>query len=48
MELIEETLKLSPLYITLSQQEKNDLVEKLSAGLDSVQEDKKEENPLNS
>ena len=48
MELIEETLKLSPLYAALSQQEKNDLVQKLLAGLDSIQEDKKEENSLNS
>ncbi|MDD5433857.1 MAG: hypothetical protein PH343_00365 [Nitrospira sp.] len=48
MELIEETLKLSPFYFTLSQQEKNDLVEKLLAGPCSVEEDKAEEGPSNS
>ncbi len=46
MELIEETLKLSPLYFTLSQEEVNELIQKLSAGLVSNVEDE-EKSPLN-
>lgn len=46
MELIEETLKLSPLYFTLSQQEVNELIQKLSAGFVSSAEDE-EESPVN-
>lgn len=46
MELIEETLKLSPLYFTLSQQEVSELIQKLSAGFDSPSEEE-EESPVN-
>jgi len=47
MELIEETLKLSPLYFTLSQQEVNELIQKLSAGFVSTSEEDEEESPVN-
>lgn len=46
MEKIEETLKLSPFFVTLSQEEKNDLVLKLLSSLGYIAEDKKEENHL--
>lgn len=42
MELIEDTLKLSPLYVTLSKQEKKELVLELLASLGCMPEDNKE------
>jgi len=48
MERIEETLKLSPFFVTLSQEEKNALILKLLTSLGYIEEDKKEEEQLQS
>ena len=48
MEKIEETLKLSPFFAALSQEEKNELVQKLLSRIeDTSSKDNEEENPLN-
>lgn len=46
MERIEETLKLSPFFTTLSQEEKNDLIQKILFSLGYISENKEEGNPL--
>ncbi len=46
MDRIEETLKLSPFFASLSQEEKDELVQKLLSNLDRLAADKKKENPL--
>lgn len=47
MELIEETLKLSPLYFTLSQEEVNELIQKLSARLVNTDNEDNKESTIN-
>lgn len=45
MDMIEDTLKLSPLFPTLSEEEKNKLVQKILLNLGYIS-DLNEENPL--
>ena len=40
--IIEETLQLSPLFVTLSQEEKNKLIQTLLSNLSNLSENKEE------
>ncbi len=45
MDRIEDTLKLSPLFTTLSQKEKNELIQKLLSSLGYISEKSEDSHP---